>query len=867
MARRKSSNSNNGGCLGAFLLIGLAVYLFENYWPVILIVGLVVLIIWSISRSVQENRANSNTASNTATPISQMRFDSLDRYNNTTGSGSTSVAEEKPSRRATPKMSDYVSNDPTISQEVHRQIRETLSRREEISSRIDRTQKDIWKINRSFGKGNEEKAIKRDALIEQKSVLEGRLNATVYTFKESNTPRYTELKSALVALGRASTKTYDSTPASGQIVVPYNPIGDMNLIRFSVEPVCLSLGGDVFCIIPSYIVRFKKNGSYLATYTCKTLIAGLINGSYDERVENHTWRHTCKDGSPDLRYRDNPMITYYTTRTHTVPNMLSLELAEHHLKYEVDSYVRNKVVASVKDYNSIEPTKTYDTVYHTIRLLDACDPDNPNLRKLNNILSGDDNYIEYEDNEPASNTSPLYQNNRHDWRPVEEPHKPSKAKRFLKGFLKLAVAGTAIIAGVTYGPTVVEHFQNVNTTPAPTIFLPTATPKIQPRVTATTAPTAPPASTPTPTPSTTGQTQSFIAFDDVDSDNGETSESGVEYSVLQSGGKGAEVERLKQRLIELGYMTGSWKGYYDPATIEAVKQFQQDAGLSVTGIADAETQTALYSTTLEAQAESVPENVDVDSSETAVADNTPEPTAEPTAEPTPRPILTPSPEPAPEAISISDLSGMHGFEYAQGSRGDATRYIQQMLIDQGYLAAGQADGVCGPKTETAVKAFQEANGLAVTGIVDLPTQFKLAELESGFAQVEGQRYEYAGLNRYGVYRFDGGVYIGLVKADQSYQEGTLYYEDGTTYAGAFKDNQRSGKGEAWYPNGDYYNGNWKNDKMNGKGVYHFGKVDSVEQYDGEWIDGMMSGKGIYTMADGTTIKGIWENNQQIGWWK
>lgn len=190
-----------------------------------------------------------------------------------------------------------------------------------------------------------------------------------------------------------------------------------------------------------------------------------------------------------------------------------------------------------------------------------------------------------------------------------------------------------------------------------------------------------------------------------------------------------------------------------------------------------------------------------------------------------------------------------------------------MLIDQGYLAAGQADGVYGPKTETAIKAFQEANEMAVTGIVDLSTQFKLAELETGFAQVEGQSYEYAGLNRYGVYRFDGGAFIGIVKADQSYQEGTLYYEDGTTYAGTFKGNQRSGKGEAWYPNGDYYTGNWQNDKMNGKGVYHFGAVDSVEQYDGEWVDGMMSGKGIYTMADGTTIKGIWENNQQIGWWK
>ena len=163
--------------------------------------------------------------------------------------------------------------------------------------------------------------------------------------------------------------------------------------------------------------------------------------------------------------------------------------------------------------------------------------------------------------------------------------------------------------------------------------------------------------------------------------------------------------------------------------------------------------------------------------------------------------------------------------------------------------------------------FQESNDLPVTGVVDLVTQFKLAELESGFETIEGQDYEYAGLQRYGVYKFDDGVFIGIVRSDRSYQEGTLYYEDGSSYAGPFKNNQRNGKGEAWFPNGDYYVGNWKDDKMNGKGIYHFGSPDSTEQYDGEWVDGKMSGKGTYTFADGTTVKAIWEDNQQIGWWK
>ena len=227
----------------------------------------------------------------------------------------------------------------------------------------------------------------------------------------------------------------------------------------------------------------------------------------------------------------------------------------------------------------------------------------------------------------------------------------------------------------------------------------------------------------------------------------------------------------------------------------------------------------------------------------------------------------PTPAPAPKVYNASLLQGIHGFEYARGSKGDAVKYIQQMLIDQSFLPTGQADGSFGAKTEAAIIEFQNKNGLNPTGIADISTQYMLAEQETGFEQIEGREYEYAGLTRFGVYRFDGGIFIGMLRNDQSYQEGTQIFDGGIIYIGSFKNNQRNGKGEAWYPNGDYYTGNWQNDLMNGKGVYHFGSEDSIEQYDGEWVDGTMSGKGTYTLADGSTIKARWENNQQIGWWK
>ena len=43
--------------------------------------------------------------------------------------------------------------------------------------------------------------------------------------------------------------------------------------------------------------------------------------------------------------------------------------------------------------------------------------------------------------------------------------------------------------------------------------------------------------------------------------------------------------------------------------------------------------------------------------------------------------------------------------------------LQQRLLDLGYVEVGTADGVFGPKTDEAVRHFQDVNNLAVDGIV------------------------------------------------------------------------------------------------------------------------------------------------------
>jgi peptidoglycan hydrolase-like protein with peptidoglycan-binding domain len=63
----------------------------------------------------------------------------------------------------------------------------------------------------------------------------------------------------------------------------------------------------------------------------------------------------------------------------------------------------------------------------------------------------------------------------------------------------------------------------------------------------------------------------------------------------------------------------------------------------------------------------------------------------------------------------------------RGSRGEDVRRLQEALKRLGF-DPGPIDGIFGPKTEAAVKAFQKKYGLVVDGIVGPQTWAKINEL-------------------------------------------------------------------------------------------------------------------------------------------
>ncbi|MGI6691932.1 MAG: peptidoglycan-binding protein [Christensenellales bacterium] len=160
----------------------------------------------------------------------------------------------------------------------------------------------------------------------------------------------------------------------------------------------------------------------------------------------------------------------------------------------------------------------------------------------------------------------------------------------------------------------------------------------------------------------------------------------TEWNVVEirSGTRGLAVTRLQERLVALGYYAVAPDGIFDSNDIAALKAFQKNNGLTVSGVADLGTQRALYA-------------------ETAVA----------------APGVTASPAPAP-----TTAMDYYPVTLRIGLSGEAVRAMQTRLIALQYLK-GKADGIFGTATAAAVTAFQRANGLKADGLAGKETLGKL----------------------------------------------------------------------------------------------------------------------------------------------
>jgi hypothetical protein len=79
----------------------------------------------------------------------------------------------------------------------------------------------------------------------------------------------------------------------------------------------------------------------------------------------------------------------------------------------------------------------------------------------------------------------------------------------------------------------------------------------------------------------------------------------------------------------------------------------------------------------------------------------------------------------PDALALQSVQ--KGLQLlGNGNAGPLVESLQRQLSDAGYPV--EADGIFGPKTEAAVRAFQTAHGLQIDGIVGPETSGRLLEL-------------------------------------------------------------------------------------------------------------------------------------------
>jgi len=157
---------------------------------------------------------------------------------------------------------------------------------------------------------------------------------------------------------------------------------------------------------------------------------------------------------------------------------------------------------------------------------------------------------------------------------------------------------------------------------------------------------------------------------------------------------GSEVTRLQEFLVGQGFLSeDSVTGYFGNTTLGALRMFQEEYGIEPTGTLGPVTR-AKMNGLLEGG---------------AVSASSP-PASESTA-----------PAPGDTGRADEEKSGLTLF-LMQGYIGGEVKLLQEFLIAHGYLAQGNATGIFGLLTESAVKEFQLDNGISPVGTVGPQTR-------------------------------------------------------------------------------------------------------------------------------------------------
>ena len=195
------------------------------------------------------------------------------------------------------------------------------------------------------------------------------------------------------------------------------------------------------------------------------------------------------------------------------------------------------------------------------------------------------------------------------------------------------------------------------------------------------------------------------------------------------------------------------------------------------------------------------------------------------------------------------------------------RQVQNALLGDGFNP-GPVDGIFGPKTRSAVHAWQQANGYPATGELT-PVQARAllggsvpiepfgpnwSIVENQPCQVHNPHPKPGELNTW-----SGGCLDGRASGSGRLVWRGSYGEH--VYEGGYREGKRNGLGTYTWADGDRYEGEYRDGKEDGHGIW---TAAGGDRYEGQWSAGFQNGRGTYSWVNGDRYEGRWSAGKPHG---